>query len=282
MRAILNSVPTVWLMVISVSVVLALVLVAVLLIRRFVPATREGFHSEVSAPMLGVVSGLFGLFLAFVIIIAYQNYLAAGTNVSREGEALSSIVRDSAAFQRPGRENVDSAVGAYALAVVEDSWPLMRSGRTSPLAVAGLNGIYAALRTVHPSSAGQKAFYDDAVSQLNTALAARQDRLDSVAGGIPGVIVILLVVSTLVIVGYAVLVGSPNFWFHVLGPAAIAAVVVLSLVALADLSYPFSGNVAISPDSFKTGVLAQFFRTPTRPPALVGLIPRSGAGSTSP
>ena len=46
------------------------------------------------------------------------------------------------------------------------------------------------------------------------------------------------------IVGYAVLVGSPNFWFHVLGPAAIAVVVVFSLLVLADLSYPFSGDVS--------------------------------------
>ena len=61
------------------------------------------------------------------------------------------------------------------------------------------------------------------------------------------------------VVGYAVLVGSPNFWFHALGPAAIAVVVAFSLVVLADLSYPFSGDVAISPDDFKTGTLQQFF-----------------------
>ncbi len=37
---------------------------------------------------------------------------------------------------------------------------------------------------------------------------------------------------------YAVLVGSPDFWFHVLGPAAIAIVVAFSLLVLLDLSYP--------------------------------------------
>jgi hypothetical protein len=41
--------------------------------RRAVPVTREGFHAEISAPMLGVVAALFGLVLAFVIVIAYQN-----------------------------------------------------------------------------------------------------------------------------------------------------------------------------------------------------------------
>jgi hypothetical protein len=49
----------------------------------------------------------------------------------------------------------------------------------------------------------------------------------------------------------------------VLGPAAIAVVVAVSLVVLVDLSYPFSGSVTVSPDSFKAGVLAQFFQPPS-------------------
>jgi hypothetical protein len=269
-RGLLNSVPTVWLLVAAVALALCVVLPSVLLVRRLVPATREGYHAEISAPMLGVVSALFGLFFAFVIIIAYQNYLSAGTNVSRETNSLSSLVRDSAAFPEPGGENVRRAVGNYARAVVDDSWPLMRDGKTSDLAAAGLTQIFTALRTVKPTSPQETAFYDDAVTQLNTTLAARQERLRSVAGGIPGIIVILLLFSTFVIVAYAVLVGSPNFWFHALGPAAISVVVAVSLVVLVDLSYPFSGNVTISPDGFKTGELAQFFSEPESKPSSGG------------
>jgi hypothetical protein len=47
---------------------------------------------------------------------------------------------------------VRRAVGTYVRAVVNDSWPLMREGKTGTLAVEGLNinSIYAALRTVKP------------------------------------------------------------------------------------------------------------------------------------
>ncbi len=256
--------PTVWLLVAAASVAVAIVLPSVVLVRRLVPATREGYHAEISAPMLGVVAALFGLFLAFVIIIAYQNYLSAQTNVSRETESLSTLVRDSEALPEPGGDNMRAAVGSYVRAVVEYSWPLMRSGKTSSEAVTGLDDIYSALRTVRPKSPQQVAFYNDAVSQLNTSLAARQDRLNSVAGGIPGVIVILLLFNTFVIVAYAVFVGSPNFWFHALGPLAISVVVAVSLVVLFDLSYPFSGNVTISSNGFRTGELAPFFREPQK------------------
>ena len=46
-----------------------------------------------------------------------------------------------------------------------------------------------------PGSPSATAFYDDSVRQLNAALAARRDRLQSAAGGLPRDIVILLAVQ---------------------------------------------------------------------------------------
>ena len=262
LRAILDAVPLTLLLIVAVGFSVAVVLSAVWLVRRVVPVTGEGFHAEISAPMVGVVAALFGLLLAFVIVIAYQNFLDADANVSREADALSSIVRDSAAFPEPGGENVRRAVGTYVRAVVGDEWTQMHDGKDSALARTGLEGIFAAFRTVEPRSQQANAFYDDAVRQLNAALAARRDRLQTAGGGLPRDITILVLFGSLVTVGYAVFVGSPHFGFHALGPAAVAAVVAVSLVVLLDLSYPFSGDVAIAPDDFKTGALGQFFPPP--------------------
>jgi len=259
LRGVLDAVPVLWLIISAVAVSFVAVLLAVWLIRRLVPVTRDGFHAEVSAPMLGVVAAVFGLLLAFVIIIAYQNFLAADANITREADALSSVVRDSAAFPGTGGDNVRAAVGSYVRAVVDNEWPQMKQGNKSVLASSGLDVVLATIQMVKPRSPEEATFYNDSVTQINDALAARQDRLRSVAGGIPGAIAALLLFSTLVIVGYAVLVGSPNFWFHVLGPAAIATVVAVSLVVLLDLSYPFSGSVSIHSTPFTTGALSQFF-----------------------
>ena len=65
--------------------------------------------------------------------------------------------------------------------------------------------------------------------------------------------------SGVVIIGYAVLVGSRSYWFHAIGAGSIALVVGLALVVLVDLIYPFSGDLSVGPDAFHTGVLAQFF-----------------------
>jgi hypothetical protein len=259
MRALLNTVPVTMIMAVAVVTAVVLVVVTVWFVRRVVPSTRDGFHAEISAPMLGVVAALFGLVLAFVIIIAYENFLDANSNVRVEADALSAIVRDSDAFPEPGGGNVRRAVGAYARSVVDDEWPRMHEGDDSDLARESLNGIFAAFRTVRPDSVMSTGFYDDSVRQLNTALDARRDRLETAGGGLPRDISVLIIFSSFVIIGYAVLVGSPNFWFHVLGPLAIAVVVAVSLVVLIDLTYPFSGDVSLEPDDFETGALEQFF-----------------------
>jgi hypothetical protein len=63
LRAILDAVPLTLLLIAAVGFSVAAVLLAVWLVRRIVPATKEGFHAEISAPMVGVVAALFGLLL---------------------------------------------------------------------------------------------------------------------------------------------------------------------------------------------------------------------------
>ena len=81
-----------------------------------------------------VVAALFGLLLAFVIIIAYENFLEASAGVSPEADSLASIVRDSAAFPEPEGDRVRGAVRTYLRAVVDDEWARMRDGSDSPRA----------------------------------------------------------------------------------------------------------------------------------------------------
>jgi uncharacterized protein DUF4239 len=261
LRGVVNDVPT-WLLVLAVvALILGLVLLSVWLIRRLVPAVGEGFDAEVASQMLGVVAALFGLLLAFIIVIAYQNFVSADDNVSSEADDLATIVRDSGAFPQPERDRVRRAVGAYVRVVVDEEWPRMRTGDDSAQAWAAVDEMYAALQSVEPKSPRAVAFYEDSVRQLNEALAARRDRLDTAGGGLPGLIASLLIVGSIVILVYTVLIGSSSFWFHAIGAVAIALIVGLSLVVLLDLSYPFSGDLAIDSGPFKTGALAQFFDT---------------------
>ncbi len=259
LRGAVDELPIWLLLIVVVGALVGVVLLLVWSIRRLVPAIAEGFDAEVSSQMLGVVAALFGLLLAFIIVIAYQNYADAQTNVTGEADALAAIVRDSGAFQPTERDRVRASIGAYVRTVVDDEWPRMREGNDSPRAWADVNDIFATLQRIEPKSPSAVAFYDDSVRQLNVTLDARRNRLDDAGGGLPWIIGALLFVGSLVIVGYAILIGSRSFWFHAIGAGAIALIVGMSLVVLVALIYPFSGDLAIDPGPFRNGALAQFF-----------------------
>ena len=91
--------------------IVGLVLLLVWLIRRLVPAVREGFDAEVSSQILGSVAALFGLLLAFIVVIAYQSYGDTQNNVNDEAGALAAIVRDSGAFPQSDGDRVRGSVG---------------------------------------------------------------------------------------------------------------------------------------------------------------------------
>jgi len=100
----------------------------------------------------------------------------------------------------------------------------MHEGKDSARPSAAVNDMYTATQGVDPRSPREVAFYDDSVSQLTTALQARRDRLEDAGGGLPWVIAVLLIVGSIVIVGYTVLVESRSFWFHAIGAGAVALI----------------------------------------------------------
>jgi hypothetical protein len=115
------------------------------------------------------------------------------------------------------------------------------------------------MQSVQPATPAANAFYDDAVRRLNDALAARRSRVSDATGGLSALIGALLALGSLVILGYAVVVGSRSAAFHAVGAAAIAVVLGFSLMVLLVYNYPYSGGLAVDPGPFREGVLAQYF-----------------------
>jgi hypothetical protein len=258
--SVVNAVPIGVLVVIVVVLVVGLTLLGVLLVRRIVPATKDGFDAEVSSQLLGVVATLFGLLLAFVVVLTFQAYGDAGANARQEAAGIAQIIRDSHAFSPADQAAVSASSGTYVRAVVYDEWPQLRNGGSSARAAAAVDGLYRALQQVKPATAAASAFYQDAVGRLNDVLSARRNRLADGAGGLSAPIVGLILLGSVIILGYASLVGSRSALFHAIGAGAIALVIGFSLVVLIAYNYPYAGSLAISTTPYRSGILAQYFQ----------------------
>ena len=258
-QAVVNAVPIGVLIAIVVGLVVGVTLLGVWLIRRAVPLTAEGFDAEVSSQMLGVVASIFGLVLAFVVVLAFQGYDDAEASVRQEADGISQIVRDSRAFPPPDQANVSAASGAYVRAVVEDEWLQLRDGHGSTRASTAIDNLYLALQRVQPATVAASVFYQDAVDCLDAILSARRARLADADGGLSAPLVGLVILGSFVILGYAILVGSRSVAFHMAGASAIALVLGFSVVILMAYNFPYSGSLAIDPAPLRSGVLDQYF-----------------------
>ena len=94
--SLVNAVPIGALVVIVVALVVGLTLLGVRLARRIVPATGTALTLRcLPRLLLGVVATLFGLLLAFVVVLTFQAYGDAGANARQEAAGIAQIVRDS-------------------------------------------------------------------------------------------------------------------------------------------------------------------------------------------
>jgi hypothetical protein len=95
----------------------------------------------------------FAVLLAFVMFLAFENYIRAHEGASREAVAISQLDRLTRLFPAPQREELASDLACYARAVVSDEWPRMREGRESDLVVGWLARIESTIDTMPLDSA---------------------------------------------------------------------------------------------------------------------------------
>ena len=196
-------------------------------IRRRWPALARGEHNDVVGFIIAVVGVIYAVLLAFVVIVAWESFTRAETVVGQEASALRTLYRDSVGLPGETREEMQDLVLQYATEVVDDSWPAMAEGIPGdPEAGDVLQEMAEVLAGTPVTEPTQQEFVAAEVDRLNQLVSLRSQRLDFVEIGIPGVLWLALIVGGVVTIGFALL-----------------------FVALM-VNYPFTGDVAVQPDSF--------------------------------
>ncbi|WP_346766411.1 DUF4239 domain-containing protein [Streptomyces sp. CB01881] len=175
---LLNHFSTVGLTVVVVGGFVALAAVGSLLAYRRHPALAEGEHNEMVGVVLGMFGAIYGIILAFVIVNLWTQLEETQSVVAGEATAVSQIVRDAKAFPPEHQAAVNTAVGNYVHAVVEEQWPLMREGCGDFARTAErMEAMYQALREFEPQTQTEQAFYGEALNSLNDTVAQRRARI---------------------------------------------------------------------------------------------------------
>jgi hypothetical protein len=255
-RWLLNTFPTWALAAIVVGGFVALTLAGLWAVRRVAPGVLGGQANDLAGVMAGVIAAVYGVFLAFAIVVLYEEFHESTEDVQTEAVALARLVRNAEALTPEVSSRMRAAVRGYRDTVVTEEWAAMRHGDDSEHAWRRVAAIYAVLREHEPRGAAATAFYEESVASVNDLVETRRARLHGATAALPGTFMVLLVGGAVLTLGFTLVVGVPNRRMHTLMGVSLAILLGFCLLVTIVLDHPFSGEVRVSPEPYEQGALA--------------------------
>ena len=243
--------------VLIVAIAVLVSLMGLALVRRMVPIGELAEHTDVAGYVYAIIGVIYAVVLALVVIAAWEEYRDARQAAVTEASAVLNLARAANGWPAGDREEVESALVAYAGQVVDVEWPAMARGDFGPTTeTITVNQIWQALNEADESAATKSASYEVALQQLDNLGEARRNRLLLGQEGLPTSMAVILVIGAVVTVGFAYLFAVANGRLHALMITSLAVLVVLLLLLQFQLGLPFQGVSAIEPTAMEL-VLAE-------------------------
>ncbi|MGF1428481.1 DUF4239 domain-containing protein [Kitasatospora sp. LaBMicrA B282] len=230
---------------------LVLVTVVLLGLNRFFPHTTRLPQNDVAGFIFAVVGVIYAVLLAFVVIAVWENTDAAKATTFREADALAGVYWMSRQMPLPMGAHLEDDTLKYAHAVMDDEWGLMRHHQSDPHATQLMYDMRDTTMGFQPSNAREQVLYDHAVTGVEQLASERRSRLNEIEDLVPPLLWIALILGAVLTVGFSFLFGLSNTWAHLAMVLTLTVLVSISLIAVKEMDYPFSGVNEVKPTSFE-------------------------------
>jgi uncharacterized membrane protein len=227
------------------------------IVQSLVSTERRKQHNDVAGFIYAVLGVSYAVLLGLMLIAVWEQWNAAQDVASDEANELAGIFWFAHALPQPEGRHIQELARSYAQVVVEEEWPLMEQGRSSPKAWATLDELRGTILGLDPPTGAQQVRYNQVLEQLHALGDARRERLLAASEGLATILWVVLIGGGVITIAFTYLFGLDNTVVHTLMVAALAMILSLSLFTVAALDYPFKGDVRIHPAAFEQ-VLERF------------------------
>jgi hypothetical protein len=228
-----------------------------ILVQRFVPIELRKQHNDVAGFIYAVVGIAYAVLLGLVVVAAWEQYQIATDTTEREANELAELFWLGQRLPPAEGHHLQELTRSYARVVVDEEWPLMVRGESSPRAWALLDEIRLTVQNLNPDTEAGQVLYEQGLERVHDLADARRDRLVEAQQGIPGILWVVLVTGAIITICFTYLFGLDDTTTHTLMVALLALIIGLVLFTIGSLEYPFRGVVHVGPDSFEL-VLKRF------------------------
>jgi hypothetical protein len=225
----------------------------VLMDRLLPPAQLETAQQTIGDLFSQPVSGLYGVLIAFLLAGALTSFQDLRRNVATEANALVDLVRLAGSLPPPTGYEIRAAALAYASSAVEDEWPLLAEGASSPRTTRALTELWRPITSYSPPTAGEANIHALALDLVETIGTERRLRILAARRTIPALVWVVLGFGGILTILLSTFSVPPGRYLRHSFVAGLAIIVALTLYTLYVLSHPFGSVLPlISPERLQS------------------------------
>ncbi len=217
-----------------------------------IPLELRQSHNVPLGLIYGALYVTFGVIIGFSAYLVLNKYTTSQTTVVNEASAVRALYYLAGQFPESQRDRIQELTTSYARVVVDEEWPLMREGRSSPRAAALDQQITQSVDSFQPSTNAEQALYSQALQRTYELGQNRSIRLLYASQGLPPILWFVLGVLAIIILLFTYFLGMESARLHVLAVAALTAGFAFTIFTIITLDQPFAGDLRVSPEAFET------------------------------
>lgn len=241
-----------WLLFILINTLfIAISILLLSIVRRCAHCQMRKGHNDVAASIFNKAGTVFGIILAFVVVILWQEYNKSMDLASKEGTEARELYQDLSLY--PNQQQAASATNSlvhFAELVVRDEYPAMAKLNSSLMAEQAMDKLRIEILHINPQNRQEQILYTKLLKDLENLAKFREERLANLESSLPGIFWGALIVGVIITMTFSALFGAENFWLHALLASMLAVILATTIFLIIELDYPFTGSLSAKPTSY--------------------------------
>jgi Protein of unknown function (DUF4239) len=219
---------------------------------RYRPRVQDDAHNDVHGVYFSMVGLLYAILLAFVVVVAWEQFNGAEESTHTEVTRLSNLFRDAEPLPPDDRVRIQTALATYVENVVDREYDSMADGNSDGPTVAAYEEIWNRFYDTEVEAGPAATFYDAAVGRLNELGEARRLRVLSSQATIPIPLWVLLIGGGAFTIAWLFSFHMTDTRVQTFALGSVGAFTGFVLFLIYALQHPFAGDIAIDPGVYES------------------------------
>ena len=202
-------------------------------------------YKDAPGPPIAVVGTLYGVVLGFVTVVTWQQFDATRERVALETASIADAWHNAVGLPPATRTVLRHDMLQYSIEMTNAEWPLMKTGRFSPLGDELIMHATMAVGTARIAGASAANAQQATLHLLTDLHDARSRRLAGNHSGLSWFEWTALFLGAATVIALCWVYGVRGSLTHQLMTGSVAVIIATMFVLIFELQYPFRSDIGI-------------------------------------